>query len=312
MATSALLYIASFFFLWVGSGFVVSAVNRFSKNLKISSFAFSFFVLGMLTSIPEFAVGMTAISQKQPEVFVGNLIGSIPVIFFLIIPVLAILGNGVSLRGQLSLQKLFFAFLVILSPSFFVLDRRVGLDEGLIMVGLYAALFFIVQKKNGILDAGKNNILKVKKYSYIDILKILLGVAIAFIASRYIVGQTLAIATYFDVSPFVISLLVLSLGTNLPEFSLAVRGVLSKKKEVAFGDYVGSAATNTFLFGLFVMMSGGQIATVSNFWKPFVIMVIGMAAFLYFARSKKNISRKEGAILLFVYILFLALEFWQI
>src|SRR3989344_3381208 len=302
------LYIASFFIIWLGAGLIVSSVDRFSKKLRLSSFAFSFFVLGILTSIPEFAVGMTAIAENQPEIFVGNLIGGIPVIFFLIIPILAIFGNGIKLRNQLNTKDLLFSFVVMITPALLVMDRRVTNLEGFIMIGLYVALFFFIQREKGIFDTQHSNILRGRAYSYVDIVKTLLGIGLVFVASQIIVDNTLYFAKIFHISPFFISLVILSLGTNLPELSLAVRSIISRKKDIAFGDYIGSAAANTFLFGLFTILNTGEVVTVNNFFKTFLVMAGGLSLFYYFIRSKDDILRKEGLVLLLVYLAFIFID----
>lgn len=298
------LYLLAFFALWFAAGLIMSSVDHFSKKLKISSFAFSFFVLGSLTSIPEFAVGMTALAEKKPDVFVGNLIGGIPVIFFFIIPILAILGKGIKLQHSLSATNLLLSFVVILAPTFFVIDKVVTNLEGIIMIGLYIALFFFIERKNGLLDSS-NNVLNTKSYSYKDIVKILSGIGLAFIASHVIVDQTLYFANVLHVSTYFISLFVLSLGTNLPELSLAIRAIISGRKDIAFGDYIGSAATNTFLFGLFTLINVGEVLTVNHFLATFIIMTAGLGIFFYLTRARDMITPRAGFILLIIYGVFL-------
>jgi cation:H+ antiporter len=295
-----IVYLFSFFVLWLGAGLIVSSVDKISKKLRLSPFALSFFVLGILTSIPEFAVGMTALAENKPEVFSGNLIGGIAVIFFLVIPILAILGNGIKLK-QVNSNNLLLTFVVLLAPSFFVLDKRVTNLEGGIMILLYIALFFFIQKDKGVFDLKHSKILNNKLYSYKDIIKILFGISMVFIASHVIVDTTLYFASVLHISTFYISLIFLSLGTNLPELSLAIRSIISGKKDVAFGDYLGSAATNTLLFGLFTLLNTGEVLTVNNFLKTFIVLLIGLIIFFYFTRSKNDISRKEGFILLLLY-----------
>src|SRR5205085_2055996 len=95
-----LTYIVSFVLLWIGSGLIVSAASKFSKRLRLSPFAFSFVFLGILTSIPEFSVGIQAVIDKNSEIYVGNLLGGIVVLFLVVIPLLAIFGNGISLRHE--------------------------------------------------------------------------------------------------------------------------------------------------------------------------------------------------------------------
>lgn len=301
-------FILSFILIWIGSGLIVASADKFAKKLRLSAFSLSFFVLGMLTSIPEFSVGMTALAENKPDIFVGNLIGGIPIIFFLIIPFLAIFGNGVKLNHQLHSRNLLFAFAVMLLPSIVTLDKTITNWEGGLLLLAYFVLFFLIQREKGVLDAQHSGVLHLKEYSYTDILKVLLGVGLVIIASNGIVDNTLYFASVINVSPFYVSLLLISLGTNLPEFSLAVRSVLSGKKDIAFGDYMGSAAANTFLFGLFTLLHNGEVVSINNFFLTFVILTLGLLLFFYFTRSKNDISRAEGFFLFTIYILFVAIE----
>lgn len=307
MLPNILSLIFGFVILWIGAGLIVNSVNHFSKALKISSFAFSFFILGILTSIPEFAVGVNAIAENKPDVFVGNLIGGIFVIFLLIIPLLAILGNGISLKNKLSHKNLLFSFFVMLTPAFLILDKKVNMLEAILMIALYCILFFLVQKDNGILNRDNAELMDLKNYSYKDLVKIIIGTLFAFVGSHFILEDTLYFAQLFNISPFLISLVFLSIGTNIPEFTLAIKSVLSGGKDVAFGDYVGSAAANTLLFGIFGLMYGTILINI-DFLRVFVFLAMGLGLFYFFARSKDDISRKEGFMLLIFYILFLVLD----
>ncbi len=102
--------------------------------------------------------------------------------------------------------------------------------------------------------------------------------------------------------------MILSLGTNLPELSLAVRSVLSGKKDIAFGDYIGSAAANTLLFGIFTILNDGEVLTADNFLITFLFILFAVVSFYFFSRSKNEISIKEGFILISVYLLFIIVE----
>lgn len=304
----SILYLLSFLTIWLGSGLIVSSADRFSKRLKLSSFAVSFFILGILTTTPEFAVGLTAIAEEKPGIFVGNLIGGIPVIFLLIIPLLAILGNGISLKQQLSPKTLFYALLLVFLPSLFVLDKRITNWEGLILIGGYLILLFLIQRKRGLLDKRNKELLHVRSYSIVDAIKIILGVGLVFASSNIIVSETLYFSNLLSLSPFYISLIFLSLGTNIPELSIALRSVVTKKKDVALGDYVGSAAANAFLFGVLTLMNQGEVVATNNFFLTMIFIAGGLLLFYYFAYTTQSITRKHGAILLGVYILFLAFE----
>lgn len=308
MVNSLLLYIASVFFIWKGAGLIVSSVDRFSKTLKLSSFTVSFLVLGLLTSTPEFAVGFTAVSEGAPQVFIGNLIGGIAIIYLFIIPMLAIVGNGITLNHKLDAKMLRYCLLVCLAPSLFVMDKVITNMEAVVMIVAYGLLVYFIERKQGLMDENHKELFSLRAYSLKDIIRLLVGVAIVFISGRIIVDKTIYFSEILGISSFYISLLLLSFGTNLPELSLAVRSVLSGKKDIAFGDYLGSAAANTFLFGIFSLLNGGEVLTESGYLPTFIFLLVGLTLFYFFARSKNIVSRAEGIVLLGVYIAFVITE----
>lgn len=307
IALNLIIFVISFVAIWFGSGLIIKSVDKISRKLKVSSFAISFFLLGILTSIPEISLSLAALSEGKPEIFVGNLIGGIIVIFFLIIPLFAVFGNGIKLTNKIESTKLIYAFIVLVTPLISVMDKRITVTEGIFMIILAGVLFFTVQRNKGILD-GDNELLHLKRYSLNDILKIFLGIGLIFLASNLIVDKTIYFGTLLNIPAFFISLIVLSLGTNIPEISLVFRAIKDKKKDVAFGNYLGSATVNVVIFAIMTLMSGGEVLTVNNFWKTLVIAIIGFTAFYHFTKSKHDLSRQEGSVLLLVYAVFLLVE----
>lgn len=302
------IYILSFITLWFGAGLIVSAANKFSNKLKLSPFAFSFVFLGILTSTPEFSVGLQAIADNDAEIFVGNLLGGIVVLFLVVIPTLAVFGKNISLKHELDNKMLLATMGVILLPSLFVLDKRITNLEGVIMIVAYSSLLYLVQRKDGIFDKKNQALLNVKAYSYKDFLKMLLGLGIVFVSSNLVVDKTIYFADILNISAFYIGLIVIALGTDLPELTLAIRSVISGKKELAMGDYIGAAAFSTFLFGLFSVLHNGEIITASNFIVTLIFIATALGMFYFFSRVKNSISRGNGLMLLAIYILFISFE----
>ncbi len=306
-----LFYICSLLCIWFGAGLIVRGVDNFSSQLKVSSFTVSFFMLGILTSIPELSLGLNAIAINDPEIFVGNLLGGVIVIFLLIIPLFAILGGGVKISKQLDKRNLLFALLTIASPIFFLADKKLTNVDGVFMLILYLLLMIFIQKKKGLLDTlGSTN---KPKINYVDsFARIIIGVIIVYFTSKFLVDRTVYFSNLFEVSPFLISLIGLSLGTNIPELSLAIRSVLTGKKDIALGDYVGSASANTLLFGFFSILNPGVIHINGNFYITVVFILISVFMFYFFSRSRNDISRKEGFLLLALYLFFLLTELLKV
>ena len=308
---SLIAYILSFFIIWLGAGLIIKSVDKIAEKLKLSAFAVSFFVLGILTSIPEMAISITAVIDKKPEIFVGTLLGGVIVIFLFIIPFLAIVGRGVKITHDLNHRNLILLLIAIATPAFFVIDSRVSNFEGLLLVVFYFIALFIVQIKHGFFEKNHTSIMTAKMYSFFDLLKVILGITLVYVSSQYIVNQTLVYAQELHFEVFYLSLLVLSIGTNLPELSLAVRAIISGKKDIAFGDYLGSASANTLLFGIFTLINDGEVLTSNSFLFTFGTIVVGLSCFYYFAQTKRKISVKEGLFLLGIYGIFIGYEIFK-
>lgn len=302
-----LFYLAAFFILWYCSGIIISSVERLAHKFKLSSFAVSFFVLGILTSIPEFSVGINSIINKTPDIFVGNLIGASLILFILVIPLLAVFGGGVKLIHQLGENNLIFSLLVVAAPVFLIADSVLTRTEGVFLILIYIILFYFIEKKNGLMAVSKDleKIFPDKKHFIEDFIEIVLASIIIFITSKFIVNETIYFASFFHISSFLISLIILSIGTNLPELSLALKSIFSGKKEVALGDYLGSATANTLLFGLFTLLNGKRVNISVDSFQILFLTLLGLGVFYLFSRSKNDISKKEGKILLLIYLLFI-------
>lgn len=309
MIINGLLYIISFILIWFGAGLIVNSVDKYARKLHISSFAVSFFILGFLTSTPEIAVGLNSIIEKDPEIYVGNLIGGVIVIFLFIIPALAIFGKGITLSHQLNNKNLLLSLIVCVAPALLISDRRVTVFEGILLIFLYLVLFYMIEKKKGIIENIEDKFLKTDRDDLKYLAKIIIGVIIVFLTSRFIVDETIYFSKILQISPFFISLIMLSLGTNLPELSVGIRSLSSGKKEIAFGDYIGSAAANTAIFGVLTVINKSDVIILDHFFQRFIFIAAGLGLFYFFSRSKNNISRVEGFILFSVYILFLFVEF---
>jgi cation:H+ antiporter len=296
--------------LWIGSGIIVTTVDKMAKRLNMSSFLISFFVLGAATSTPEISVGINAILSGAPQLFVGNYVGGSLVILLFIIPLLAIIGNGVDLRHQISPKNLILTLSVIALPVILTLDQRLTyLDAFICLIG-FAGLYFFIKPDETLADRFHIHHLFKDHLIFGDLVKVLAGTGLVFIASNRIVSETTTLAQMLNLSPFVIGLLMLSFGTNLPETSIAAKSAILRKKAVAFGNYLGSSAFNTLLLGIMVILAGGDIVIENHAIFTLSIFLVGLTLFYLFAKSKRFISRKEGLILISLYLLIAFLEIY--
>ncbi|MFZ3069304.1 MAG: hypothetical protein WA052_03210 [Microgenomates group bacterium] len=302
------LYVLSFIGIWLGAGLIISSVEKFSHKLRLSSFSVSFLILGLFTSLGELSVGITSVLDNDPEIFVGNLIGASIVLFTLVIPLLAITGKKIKINPEFQNFNLISSLVVIGMPVILSFDGKIDRLDGIISLVLFGIAAILIQSKRGLLQnpptTVHRHILKVGP----EILKIAVGVIIVYLSSNSVVEQTMYFSQILKISPFFISLILVSLGTNLPELSLVVRTIFFKDKEIAFGDYVGSASYNTFIFGGLILWYGKTIYLTNSYIVSLLVLIVGLFLFYLFAKSKNTLTRKEGFFLLCLYLLFVYVE----
>ena len=304
----AIVFYVSFLIVWAGSGLAIGELAKLASSLKISRFTLSFFLLGILTSIPEMSIGINALALNDPSIIVGNLLGGVIVMFLLIIPLLALVGNGVRIPKEMQSKNILLPLLVIIAPVFFLLDGVLSPSEGIFIILIYVLLFIFFVAKAGLVAKLKSKTMKRGNGKGKRLIKIGVGLVLIFLASNQIVNSTEYLASALNWSPFLVSLLLVSIGTNIPELSFVFRSIVSKKQDIAMADYVGSAAANSLLFGVFAVVSQTSIEIPSHFLLRFLFITLGLGLFTYFARSHKHLNRVEGAVLIGIYIMFFMSE----
>ena len=262
----------------------------------------------MLTAIPELSVGLNAVADKQPSIFVGDLLGATLTLFGLVIPLLAIFGHRIKLVHQLSTTKLQLAMIIAFLPVIFVFDGTLSQIEAILSIAGYTLLFLVIEKTKDLNEKLHDIIVDGKQDGLVNVVKITVGIGLVIISSKLIVEQTINLSTVIGLSPFVVSLLVLGIGTNLPELSVALRSIISHQEIFAFGDYIGSAAANTFIFGILILLQGPFVITGNHFDITFLAFMLIFILFYIFIRKDSYLSRQEGIALLGLYWLYILSE----
>lgn len=307
MPKDLILLFISFLVLWIGAGFSIGGVEKISKYVKISSFLISYFALGLLTSVSEVSVAYFSLLDKTPGISVGNLIGGSAMITLLIIPLLAILNNGIKFEERVEPINFPLAYFVISLPTFLILDKTLSMLDSFIMISASIFLALTISQRNTLFSKIENVINHANINVLKEILKVVAGVVLIIISCKFIVDTTVFYANKFAVAPFLIGLLLLSIGTNLPELTILARSTIFKKKTIALGDYIGSAALNTLTLGFLTVFNGKPIHIQSGLKYNILLLPAGAFLFLLFTKNKK-LDQKEGAFLFLLYLVFVAIE----
>ncbi len=108
---------------------------------------------------------------------------------------------------------------------------------------------------------------------FLPYIKLIIGLVLLSGGADYLIRGAVAVARRFDISPLVIGLTIVALGTSLPELVVCVRAALAGAAGISVGNVVGSNIANI----LFILGAGALVfpisANRSHFLRDSTIMV---------------------------------------
>jgi len=302
-------FLVLFFFLILlvkSARIVIAGVKEIDLITKIPYFFIGFFIIGVFTSIPEFSIGVISSFKGVSVLSFGNLVGGAFLLLSFVTGLGAIFYKGLNFERSFNLKELILVGLIILIPSIFALDGEISRLEGILIIIFY--FFYALNFKNHSFNHQSRK--KVKKdffKNFFILLKgmvlLIFGVILLLLSSSIIVGVAQKIVNLFNIAPIAFGLIILSLGTNLPEISI----VLNKegKNHIASGTILGSAAANSLIVGIIGLINPVKVLDFQEFLMSFYFLLIGVVSFIFFAKTKSTISPFEGILLVILYIAFL-------
>jgi cation:H+ antiporter len=116
------------------------------------------------------------------------------------------------------------------------------------------------------------------------------------------------IAGELGIPPVVIGATIVAFGTSLPELATSVDSVQKGHLDLALGNIVGSCFINiTCILG--VTLAASTLSVNMSAFSNLVMFSLMTNLFLWYFLSSERISWREGAVLLFMYLVFLATSF---
>ena len=291
--------------IWFFAGLIVESIDRVASKFKNSGFVVAFFLLGFLTSLGEISVAINSVLDGVPQVAAGNLVGASFVLLLFIIPLLAVASGGIKMHKIFDGWRLAYVLLVIALPSLFLLDGTLSTTEGTATALFLVSVVWVIKKYDVPSNVRKVIESENTRSPLLDIGKVIISAVVIFFAGHLLVGEAVYFADILNAPKSLIGMIVLSVGTNIPEIAIALRAVLKNRSEVALGNYLGSATMNSAIFAVLGLVSGSFAVAQEEFVVSFGFTLVGFILFYFFIRSKDILSRKEGIILLGLYALFL-------
>jgi cation:H+ antiporter len=130
------------------------------------------------------------------------------------------------------------------------------------------------------------------------LLLLVAGLGAAIAASEVAISYTRALAAGLGAPPFVVGVVLVAVGTDLPEIANSVASHLQDEGDVNVGDSVGSTLTQyTFVLGLFPLVAGTLVISRRQVGLVTLLTVGGLGITALFVLDG-NLSRPEGLALI--------------
>jgi len=296
------IFTASFLVLYKSSEWVLKYSLILSRKLKISTLVFGFIIVALSTSLPELMIAIFSSISGEVGLSVGNLLGANFFNLTIVLGISALSYKIISLTKKDEGDLIELLFLSTLVTLLIFQGEQLSRVHGMILLVLFGMLVSKLYKGGRIRSEFYGNASEPKRKL---VLLFLISIILLLVSAHLMVKSALELADYLALATTFVGMTITSIGTTLPELSVQLRAIKNKEYGLAMGDLLGSCVVNlTLILGMLSIISPMKIKT-----SPLLLLLpflfIAIFVVWYAITYKKKITRFEGAILIFLYVLFI-------
>lgn len=296
--------------LWLGTELIIKGAVNIAKYYELSQVFIGLAILSISTDLPEIIIAINASLHSAIEntdtsgIIIGNAIGSS---FIQISMVLGLVG----LLGCLTFKKrhLYEVGIMLLGSVLLVtllgIDGKITRVDGIVLIVVYLIYYFrLVQKERVAKKIKKKFSKQIKK----DILFLIIGISIVIITSEIVVDNSISFAENFGIRQSFVGIIIIGLGTSLPELALAINAIRKKASGLSVGDLIGSNIFDMLIpVGVGASISELKIEkSLILFDLPFLLLLSFIVLFFFY--KKKGLQKIEAFVLIGLFVLYAALK----
>lgn len=291
------------------SDIFVSAASSLSLSLKVPKMLIALTIAAFGTCAPELAISFNSIKSGASDMTLANVIGSCIVNILLIIGLSAIT-RPIKVKERTIKKEL--PLLVIITTAFFILvtdslfkksavNSLSRADAIMLLIWFILFMFYII----GIVRKNKNNEYDIPEYSIVkSIILIIFSLLAITLSSNIVVDNAVLLASQIGISQKIISMTVIVIGTSLPELTMTINAARKDEFDMAVGNIIGTNIFNIcIVLGLPIAIYGGVSSSSFNVVDTSVVLLSALM-FYIFGKSNKELSRREGLLMVLVFILY--------
>ncbi len=258
----------------IGGGvLLVRGASDLATKLGVSPMIVGLTIVSFGTSAPELVVNVMGAIRGETALAFGNVVGSNISNLSLILGITAIVAP-ITIQGGLVRREVPLLLLGTTMLTVMALDGllegyppALGMSDSIVLL-LVFCIFLYITAMDVLRPTHRDQLFVDIEESYIvhdgvkptqAVLFMLGGGTLLFIGGELTVTNASTLAARFDVSPTIVGLFVVAIGTSLPELVTSVVAALKKESDLALGNVIGSNLFNT----LFVLPASGLISKIA-------------------------------------------------
>lgn len=315
MFLTIILFSLGFILLIKGADILIDGSSSIAKKYRISTFCIGLTIIAFGTSAPELVVNVLASIKGSSGVVFGNIIGANITNILLILGISAILAPLIIKKATIN-KEILFSVLAILALGFLVNDSLFNgavsnvltRTDGLILI-LFFSIFiyyvFGVIKENFLQKTiGELKQEIIKEYSNLtSIIMVVAGLTGLVIGGKWVVAGAINFVQIFGVSEILIGSTVIAIGTTLPELTASITAVKKNRFDMAVGNVIGSNIFNLlWILGISSTVRQINYNSILNIDLIILFVITILLLFLIYVGKKNILGRKEGIVLLCLYV----------
>ena len=297
--------------IW-GADMLVRESERIAMKFNISEFIIGATLIALGTSLPEMAASIAASAGGKPQIAIANVIGSN------ILNITLVLGSIFLISKKINPDRDFFtkdstwAIVPVFIFILMIMDGMISrFDATLLLLLMAAYIMFLLKDARSIIAAEIEELEEELKEDekqgfpwFKSGIMITLGLVMVIVGANFTVESASDIARSFGISEWVIGIVMVSLGTSLPELVVSISASVKGKVDMAIGNIIGSNMANTtIVLGSAALVKPMPINSSAYIFDISTMLIATLL--LVFLTANKLYSKPAGIMLIIVLGLFL-------
>ena len=290
--------------IW-GADLIINQSERIALRFKIPEFIIGATLVALGTSLPEMAASIAASYSGKPDIAVANVIGSNILNITLVLATVFLIAKKIKPNRDFFAKDSTWALVPVLVFILMIIDGVISrFDAFLLLLLMGAYLLFLLQDAKNIpeedlVDFDEEN------FSWLKIIPVLFtGFILVIIGAHFTVESASEIAKSFGISEWVIGIIMVSLGTSLPELVVSVTAAFKGKVDMAIGNIIGSNMANTTVVLGAAALTSPLSVNASAYLFDIATMIVA-TLLLVFITANKLYNKSAGISLIIILGLFL-------